>query len=100
MIDLFIAFAIITVRISPLAPTSDPATIKTLFNKRRPANAAAIPENEFNRDITTGISPPPIGKTKPIPPRRVITSSTVKKLKPIAGINGSKILKIKNNIDP
>ena len=92
MIDLFIAFAIITVRISPLAPTSDPATIKTLFNKRRPANAAAIPENEFNRDITTGISPPPIGKTKPIPPRRVIASSTVKKLKPNAGKNGSKIL--------
>ena len=42
--------------------------IKTLLNKSSPANAAAMPEKEFNKEITTGISPPPIGRTKPTPP--------------------------------
>ena len=70
-IVLFIALAIITVRINPLAPTSEPATIKTLFKSRRPANAAAIPEREFKSEITTGISPPPIGVTNPKPAIKV-----------------------------
>ena len=64
---LFIAFAIMTVKINPLAPTSDPATIRTLLRSNKPANAAAIPDNEFNNEITTGISPPPIGSTNPKP---------------------------------
>ena len=67
-IVLFIALAIIIVRINPLAPTKDPATIRTLFINIRPAKAAAIPDKEFNKEITTGISPPPIGSTKPTPP--------------------------------
>ena len=67
----FMAFAIMTVRIKPLAPTSEPATIKTLFKSKRPANAAAIPDREFRREITTGISPPPIGVTKPKPAKSV-----------------------------
>ena len=50
--DLFIALAIITVKISPLAPTSDPATIRTLFNNNKPAKAAAIPEKELSKEIT------------------------------------------------
>ena len=70
-IVLFIALAIITVSINPLAPTSEPATIKTLFKSKRPANAAAIPEREFRSDITTGISPPPIGVTNPKPAIKV-----------------------------
>ena len=65
---LFIAFAMITVKIKPLAPTSEPATIKTLLTRIKPANAAAIPERELSNDITTGMSPPPIGRTKPTPP--------------------------------
>jgi hypothetical protein len=32
--------------------------------------AAAIPEYEFNREITTGISAPPMGITEVIPIRR------------------------------
>ena len=75
--DLFIAFAIMMVKINPLAPTKEPATIKTLFNNNNPAKAAAIPEKEFNRDITTGMSPPPIGITKPIPPNKVNINKTV-----------------------
>ena len=51
------------VRISPDAPTSEPATINTLFDIMNPVNAAAIPEREFSRDTTTGISAPPIGST-------------------------------------
>jgi len=70
LIDRFIALAIITVRIRPLAPTNEPATIKTLLNNNNPAKAAAIPEKELSKDITTGISPPPIGKTKPMPPSK------------------------------
>ena len=72
------AFAMMTVRIKPLAPTRDPATIKTLLNKSSPANAAAMPEKEFNKEITTGISPPPIGSTKPIPARSTKIISIVK----------------------
>ena len=67
-IVLFIAFAMIMVKIRPLAPTSEPATINTLLTRIKPANAAAIPERELSNDITTGMSPPPIGRTKPIPP--------------------------------
>ena len=40
-----------------------------------------MPEKEFNKEITTGISPPPIGITKPMPPKRVNTSKTVKNSK-------------------
>jgi hypothetical protein len=70
--------AIIIVSIKPLAPTSEPATINTLFNKISPAKAAAIPEKELSKDITTGMSPPPIGRTNPIPPRRTRTNKTIK----------------------
>ena len=73
------------VRINPLAPTNEPATIKTLFNNISPAKAAAIPEKEFNKEITTGISPPPIGITNPIPPSKVRIKRIVKKSK--LGIN-------------
>ena len=53
LIDLFMALAIITVKIRPLAPTRDPATIRTLFSNNNPAKAAAMPEKEFNKEITT-----------------------------------------------
>ena len=66
------------VRISPLAPTNDPATIRTLLSNNKPANAAAIPESELSKEITTGISPPPIGITKPIPAIRVKTKKMEK----------------------
>ena len=68
----------IIVKINPLAPTSDPATISTLLSNNKPANAAAIPESELSREITTGISPPPIGITKPIPATKVKTKKIEK----------------------
>ena len=52
---------------SPDAPTRLPATIKTLLFMMKPVNAAAIPDNEFRRLTTTGMSAPPIGKTNMIP---------------------------------
>ena len=64
---LFIDFAIIRVKINPDAPTKHPATIKAVFVNKIPAKAAAIPDREFSNDITTGISPPPIGITKQKP---------------------------------
>ena len=85
----------IIVKIRPLAPTKEPATISTLLSRRSPANAAAIPDNEFNKEITTGISPPPIGNTKPIPASRVKTRRTVKKSKSNIGITGWTMLYVK-----
>ena len=64
---LFIALHIMKVRISPDAPTRDPATIKTELFMMKPVNAAAIPESEFSKDTTTGMSAPPIGNTSNIP---------------------------------
>ena len=68
----------IIVKISPLAPTNHPATMSTLLSNNKPANAAAIPESELRREITTGISPPPIGITNPIPATRVKTKKIAK----------------------
>ena len=65
--DLFIPLHIIFVSISPDAPTSAPAIINPLFIKTKPVAEAAIPEYEFNREITTGISAPPIGIVSVIP---------------------------------
>ena len=55
------------VRINPDAPTKLPATIRTLLLMMKPVNAAAIPDNEFSKLTTTGISAPPIGRTRTIP---------------------------------
>ncbi len=55
------------VRIKPDAPTSEPATISTELFIMNPVKAAAIPDREFNNDTTTGISAPPIGRTRIIP---------------------------------
>ena len=55
------------VRIKPLAPTKEPATIKTLLEIMNPVKAAAIPDREFSNDTTTGMSAPPIGSTNNIP---------------------------------
>jgi hypothetical protein len=55
------------VKISPEAPTRDPLIIRALLLIKNPVAAAAIPEYEFRREITTGISAPPIGIVRPIP---------------------------------
>ena len=55
------------VKINPEAPTRDPLIIRALLLIKNPVAAAAIPEYEFKREITTGISAPPIGIVSPTP---------------------------------
>ena len=52
---------IIYERIAPEEPTKAPVIINALFSNVKPIPAAAQPEYEFNIEITTGISAPPIG---------------------------------------
>ena len=55
------------VRIMPEAPTKVPATISRALSSTKPDAATAKPVNEFNREINTGTSAPPIGRTKMTP---------------------------------
>jgi hypothetical protein len=41
--------------------------ISILFIRIKPTTLAAIPEKEFKSEITTGISPPPMGSTNKAP---------------------------------
>ena len=66
-IERFIAFAISSVSSVPEAPTSIPATIRTVLSSTKPVAAAARPVNAFRSEITTGMSAPPIGSTKRTP---------------------------------
>ena len=50
--------------IVPAEPTKIPPVSITGLLYKKPPNAAATPVNEFNKEITTGISAPPIGNTK------------------------------------
>ncbi len=52
---------------NPLAPTSAPAMMSRLLPSTNPAAAAARPENELSRAMTTGMSAPPIGMTSVTP---------------------------------
>ena len=74
---LFIDLAIISVKTNPEAPTKQPATIKAVLVSKTPADAAAIPENELSKDITTGISPPPMGRTKANPANKDMMRRTI-----------------------
>ena len=76
------ALHMILVRINPDAPTSDPAMISTLLSITNPVAAAASPEYEFNRAITTGMSAPPIGLTSRTPNTEART--TIPKYKSIS----------------
>src|SRR6056300_2008863 len=59
--DLFIPLHIIYESIAPEDPTKAPVIINAVFSRVKPMPAAAQPEYEFNIEITTGISAPPIG---------------------------------------
>ena len=67
MTERFIAFAISSVSIVPEAPTSMPATIRTVFESTKPVADAARPVNALSSEITTGMSAPPIGSTNRMP---------------------------------
>ena len=61
-------------RIAPDEPTRAPVIIKAVFSKVKPIPAAAQPEYEYNIEITTGISAPPIGIINKIPTMKDITT--------------------------
>ena len=61
--ERFIALAIKLVRIEPEAPTIMPATIIAVLFSARPAAAADTPVIALSREITTGMSAPPMGST-------------------------------------
>ena len=72
----FIALHIKTVSNVPAAPTRIPPVNITLLSYKNPPHAAATPVNELSREITTGMSAPPIGRTKNTPykmDRNIIT---------------------------
>ena len=77
-IERFMALAIWSVRIVPLAPTSMPATIKAVLSSATPAAAALSPVKAFRVEMTTGMSAPPIGSTASTPSAPAATSRTMK----------------------
>ena len=59
----FIALHMSSVSSVPDEPTSVPATIIALLLIAKPSAATARPVKEFNSEITTGMSAPPMGMT-------------------------------------
>src|SRR3990172_8014877 len=66
-IERFIALHISRQSMMPDAPTKEPLIIRTLLPRTKPVVIPAIPEYEFRSEITTGISAPPIGRTRRMP---------------------------------
>ena len=65
--ERFIARHIISVSNEPEEPTSIPLTIRTSWRSSKPAAEAEIPVQALSREITTGMSAPPIGSTNRTP---------------------------------
>src|SRR5690625_670984 len=63
MNDRFIPLHIIYDKIAPEDPTKAPVIISKSFDNINPAAAAAQPAVEFNREMTTGSSAPPMAIT-------------------------------------
>ena len=74
MNDRFIAFDMLIERIKPEAPSSAPATIKSLLSSTKPIAAAERPAYELSSEITVGMSAPPIGMIISMPKSMGITS--------------------------
>ena len=73
--ERFIAFDIMSERMKPPAPSSAPAMISTLLPIANPVALAARPAYELSSEITTGMSPPPIGSTIEMPSTNASESS-------------------------
>ena len=58
-----------TVNMVPAEPTNIPPVSIAMLSYRKPPNMAAIPVKEFNNEITTGMSAPPIESTNKTPYR-------------------------------
>ena len=67
-------------KIAPDEPTNAPVIINAVFSNVKPIPAAAHPDYEFNIDITTGISAPPIGIINKTPNKKDIVIISQKKL--------------------
>lgn len=74
--DRFIATAMRLVRMEPDAPTIMPATIIAVLLSAKPAAAADKPVKAFSREMTTGMSAPPMGNTTNRPMIPASTSTT------------------------
>ncbi len=72
----FIASVMSLVRIRPEAPTRAPPMMSAEFEMTKPVAAAAMPERELSRAMTTGMSAPPIGITARTPSVRAIPPTT------------------------
>ena len=74
--ERFIASAISLVRMPPAAPTSAPAMISGVLSMTKPAIATAVPVQALSREMTTGMSAPPIGSVASTPRASAATEST------------------------
>ncbi len=71
--DRPMALLIKRVRMMPEAPTRVPATMSSALSSTKPDAATASPVKEFNSEISTGTSAPPIGSTRITPSTREST---------------------------
>src|SRR5437867_6679616 len=65
--ERFIAFDMITERMNPEEPSSAPAMMSSLLSSTNPIAAAERPAYELSREMTVGMSAPPIGTTMRTP---------------------------------
>ncbi len=70
------AWLIMRVSSVPEAPTSVPATMSSVLSSVKPDAATARPVNALSSEMSTGVSAPPMGRTKIAPRTRDSTSTT------------------------
>ncbi len=70
------AWLIIRVSRVPEAPTNVPATMSRVLLRVNPDAATARPVKAFNNEMSTGVSAPPMGRTK-IAPRTSDSTNTI-----------------------
>ena len=74
--DRPMAWLIMRVSSVPEAPTSVPATMSSVLSRVNPEAATARPVKALSREMSTGVSAPPMGSTK-IAPRASDRISTI-----------------------
>ena len=85
--DRPMAWLIIRVSSVPEAPTSVPATISSVLLRVKPDAATARPVKAFNSEMSTGVSAPPMGRTK-IAPRTSDRTNTIDEHRGAGGDHG------------
>ena len=69
-LTMFMALHMMSVRMTPEAPTRQSDTMSTVLPIGKPANAAARPESALRNEMITGMSPPPMVMTRVTPNTR------------------------------